>query len=226
MAQIEDKIIESQGESFGEYVVRKLPSQIKDDPELKEKQERNVQWLIDTLVPQSKSEVALTAGSFFVGGPIGKLFAKKAATTLSPYFVSILGSGHIKPSALKEYVNVMIEGVHKNAFTANWQAIGQLQKQSPSFAKLKIGKSVDGTKAFIIQETEMIGGKWVQKNANAFDDAVKGLIKEAETAHKKLFGTANRPKKASLNPSPHNEGMSKKTRDFVVRAAEKSRRRR
>jgi len=63
---IEDKLVEGwvddEQQTFGQRFVERFPSQIKDDPELKMKQERNVQWLIDTLVPQSGSDVAITAG--------------------------------------------------------------------------------------------------------------------------------------------------------------------
>ena len=188
---IEDKLVQNwiddEQKTFGQRFVEKFPSQAKDDPELKMKQERNVQWLIDTLVPQSKSDVAMTAGSMFAGGPIGRVFGKAAKPVLSKYYASILGSGKIKKVELKKYLDRMIFGKHSNQYTANWGAIDELKKQSPSLKKLKLQPSVDKRKAYVVQQTEMKGGEWVQKNPNAFDDAVEGLIKEAKDAYKYYY---------------------------------------
>ena len=188
---IEDKLVEGwvddEQQTFGQRFVERFPSQIKDDPELKMKQERNVQWLIDTLVPQSGSDVAITAGSILAGGPVGRLFGRAAKPVLSKYYASILGSGKIKKVELKKYLDRMIFGKHSDQYTANWGAIDELKKQSPSLKKLKLQPSVDKRKAYVVHDTEMKGGEWVQKNPNAFDDAAEGLIKEAKDAYKYYY---------------------------------------
>lgn len=189
---IEDKLVDNwvsdEQQTLGQRFVGKFPSQVEDDPELKMKQERNVQWLIDALVPQSGSDVVMTAGSMLAGGPVGRLFGKAAKPALSKYYASILGSGKIKKVDLKKYLDRMIFGKQSNRYTANWGAIDELKKQSPSLKKLKLQPSVDKTKAYVVQETEMKGGEWIQKNPNAFDNAVEGLIQEAKDAYKYYYG--------------------------------------
>jgi len=81
----------------------------------------------------------------------------------------------------------MIFGKHSDQYTANWGAIDELKKQSPSLKKLKLQPSVDKRKAYVVHDTEMKGGEWVQKNPNAFDDAAEGLIKEAKDAYKYYY---------------------------------------
>ena len=106
---IEDKLVDNwvgdEQQTLGQRFVGKFPSQVEDDPELKMKQERNVQWLIDTLVPQSGSDVAITAGSMLAGGPVGRLFGKAAQPALSKYYASILGSGKVKIRDLELYIH-------------------------------------------------------------------------------------------------------------------------
>jgi hypothetical protein len=195
MAQMEDKIIESQSETLGESFVRKFPSQVDDDPELKAKQERNVQWLIDTLVPQSGTDVALTAGSFFAGGPIGRALGKTAKPALSKYYASILGSGKVPIKDIEGYIHRILRNPDK--LPANRKAMNEIVESSPSMKKLDIewkSSNYSTPSEYINPEdvsfkgSAIKYGKDFEESSKAFSQAVRGLMIEARDAHAYYYG--------------------------------------
>jgi hypothetical protein len=193
MAQIEDKIIESQSETLGESFVRKYPSKVDDDPELKAKQERNVQWLIDALVPQSETDAALTAGSFFVGGPIGRALGKSAKPVLSKYYASILGSGKVKIKDIERYIHRIMDNPQR--LPANRKAMNEIVESSPSMKKLDIewtSRNRITPENYVNPEDVAFKGRVVGKtygeSGKSFSKAVGGLVKEAKEAYKYYYG--------------------------------------
>ena len=196
---IEDKLIQNwannEQKTFGQRFVEKFPSQAKDDPELKMKQERNVQWLIDTLVPQSGSDVAMTAGSMLAGGPVGRLFGKAAKPVLSKYYASILGSGKVKISDIEGYIHRILRNPDK--LPANRKAMNEIVESSPSMKKLDIewkSSSYSTPSEYINPEdvsfkgSAIKYGKDFEESSKAFSKAVGGLIKEAKDAYKYYYG--------------------------------------
>lgn len=166
----EEQEIQKRERTLGEKFVDRFPSQIDDDPELKSKQERNVQWLIDALIPQSSTDVALTAGSVFMGGPIGRLIGKagvgaikegvKDAPMLSSKLAAHFGFGDRKVTIgkMRDFLEqIMARKPYKDSKKpmAAWD---NLMKQSPSMRRLKdlVYFEAKWQKAFDFQKSEEI----------------------------------------------------------------------